>query len=338
MATKKVRPSRSKQTLQDELAEVQSAFMSREELDPTTVREEAKRKSALAGKLSGITSRVVTEKIGELGLTLQSALDTIRLTLVSSVQELEELRELIEATAKELEEVHGKEVVASSIQSLIAEFELKQAEFIDEENRRRKDLEDKIAATLAAEKERKAATEKARQQENEDYEYKLGVQRREAIDAFDQEMRKRTREQQDIERDLKRGWQEREAALKAQEKEVVELKNMVVGFDALVDAEKKKAVAQATGAMSQNHKHEIEILTAKAASDKSLLESKLENLAAQLAAANSTIAALNAKLTAAENRVESIAKSAMERDSGRSALEAQSQTIKTMTEASPTKR
>lgn len=327
MATKK-RPvaARSKDTLQEELDKVRSSLLSREELDPISAAAEAKRKSELAAQLGKVTSKAVTEKLGALSLDTQNVLDSLRTTLISSTQELEELREMISIESERLEELYGKDVVASSVATLIAEYDQKKALFQEEEAGARAALKTSIDEQKKLEAERKAATEKQRKQEQEEYDYNLTKQRREVADEFARQLASLKQQEADRHRELERGWKDREEVLLANENEIVAMREKIAGFDAVLIEEKKKAVDTVTRAMSIEHKHQLQLLetTAKAAQD--LLHSENKSLSEDNARLRMAISELQTKLETANDRVESIAKSAMERDSGQAALAASQRT------------
>ena len=190
MATKKrpyCRPAR-RTPLRDELERVKSSLLNREELDPISAAADAKRKSELAAQMGTVTSKAVTEKLSALSLDTQSTLDALRTTLISSTQELEELREMIAIESERLEELYGKDVVAASIATLVEEYDQKKRDFEDFEAQQQADLAKKIAEQKKFEAERKAAAEKERKQNEEEYEYQLAKSRRENTDAFNQKM------------------------------------------------------------------------------------------------------------------------------------------------------
>ncbi len=329
-AKKSPRTARSKDGLQAELDRVRSALLSREEVDPITAAEEAKRKANLAATLGVVTSKSVTEKLGALSLDAQATLDALRTTLISSTQELEEVREMIVIEAERLEEIFGKDVVATSLAELFASYDNQAKELAAQHGSEIVAFETKLKEQRQAEQDRKAAVDKERKREEEQYAYDLLKTRQAENDARDQKVLEITRSFDDQNRGLEQGWNEREKALQAREHEFIEMQNLVAGFDARLNDEKAKAVAAATGAMSQNHKHAVALAETQANADKALLKSEKDNLAAQLASANAAVNELNVKLAASEARVESIAKSAMERDGGQAALAASQKAMETL--------
>jgi hypothetical protein len=337
-AKKSPRTARSKDGLQAELDRVRSALLSKEEVDPITAAEDAKRKSNLAATLGVVTSKSVTEKLGALSLDAQATLDALRTTLISSTQELEEVREMIVIEAERLEEIYGKDVVAASLADLVAEYDKKATELATQHGAEIVAFETKLKDQRQAEADRKAAVDKERKREEEQYMYDRRKTRQEEDDAREQKVLEITRSFDEQNRELERGWHQREDVLKARENEFVEMQNTVAAFDEKLKNETAKAVAAATGAMSREHKHAVQLLEQQASADKALLRSENKALQQQFDAAQGTISALNIKLADAEKRVETIAKSAMERDSGKAALDAQQKTIETMQPSIPGKR
>jgi hypothetical protein len=338
MATKK-RPTaaRSKDTLADELERVKSSLLNREELDPISAAADAKRKSELAAQMGTVTSKAVTEKLSALSLDTQSTLDALRTTLISSTQELEELREMIAIESERLEELYGKDVVAASIATLVEEYDQKKRDFEEFEAQQQADLARKIAEQKKIEAERKAAVEKERKQNEEEYEYQLAKSRRENTDAFNQKMLEAQRAGEEKARQLVRGWQEREDAIKAKEERVAELEEIVAGLPATMEAEKKKHADSIVRALSSEHGHKVTLLEAQAKAAQDLLRSENKSLAEDNARLRASITELQNKLEAANNRIESIAKSAMERDSGQAALAASQRTAEILQSSPKTK-
>lgn len=333
MATKKrTTAARSKDTLQDELDRVRSSILNREELDPISAAAEAKRKSELAAQLGTVTSKAVTEKLGALSLDAQATLDALRTTLISSTQELEELREMISIESERLEELYGKDVVAASIAMLIEEYEQKKALFQEEELSATAALKANIDAQKKLEAERKAAAEKERKQNEEEYEYQLQKSRRENTDAFNQKMLESQRAGEEKARELVRGWQEREDAIKAQEDHIAELEEIVKGLPATMETEKKKYADGIVRAVTSEHGHKVALLEAQAKAAQDLLRTENKSLAADNERLRLSITDLQNKLETANNRIESIAKSAMERDSGQAALAASQRTAEILRE------
>lgn len=334
MATKKrSTAARSKDTLADELERVKSSLLNREELDPISAAADAKRKSELAAQMGTVTSKAVTEKLSALSLDTQSTLDALRTTLISSTQELEELREMIAIESERLEELYGKDVVAASIATLVEEYEQKKRDFEEYEAAQQAKLAQSIADQKKAEAERKAAVERQRKQDEEEYEYQLAKSRRENTDAFNQKMLEAQRAGEEKARELVRGWQEREDAIKAKEERVAELEEIVAGLPATMETEKKKYADGIVRAVTSEHNHKVALLEAQAKAAQDLLRSENKALTEENARLRASITDLQNKLEAANNRIENIAKSAMERDSGQAALAASQRTAEILRES-----
>jgi len=177
---------------------------------------------------------------------------------------------------------------------------------------------------LAAEAERKKAAELVRKQEAEEYNYKLSQQRAHDVYEMQRDHLIREREFLDklavIEKDLA----DRRTDLVKQEAAYKDAMEKIAGMPAVIEAAKKEAVAAAVGAVHSEHKHAIAILQAESRNEVNLLKATNAALQKQVETQEAAIAALQVSLNNAQNRVESIAKSALDSASGRQALEAAS--------------
>jgi hypothetical protein len=329
MATAK-KPTRSKTQLNQQLNEIKNHIANQDDVDPTTAVAASRRKTEVMESVKGVTVAGVVSSISTLGLESQAALDQLKNMMVASAIRLRELEDAITLTTAELNDLHDKEIVSSSLTDLLVEYDAK-----------KKQLEEEAAAAQAAaaqaqfdnmrkESERKREVEQARKREEEEYAYNRTVFRRQEEDAFSQIMLSKRREFTDYLDKLEKSWKDREVMLSTKESEFDAYKTQVEAFPAVLETEKKKAVESIIRAVTSDHKHAVDMLNAKSASDAALAAAEIKSLKDKLAGSDSLIASLQAKLEAAEKRVESIANSALQSASGRQALEAASSMAATL--------
>jgi hypothetical protein len=332
MTSPKKRPStpRSKAELKEAMDLVKSNLDAQPEVDATTAAQASRRRNEVLEAVKNVTAAAVINRLGVLGLEAQGALDAIKNMMVSSAQELDSLREAVVLTQAELAELHSKEVVAAALADLVKEHEARRIAMEESLRTRNEELNKAFQAQLNAERDRKIAVEQERKREEEAYQYDTMLHRRAEEDAHKQMMISKDREYADKLASFEKSWAEREASLVAHENEIATMRAEITAFPALLESEKKKAVDSTVRAISSEHKHQVELLNAAAASAAALAAAEIKALQQKVKDQDLAISALQNKLESAEKRVESIANSALASASGRQALEAASSMAATL--------
>jgi len=324
------RPTRSKTQLKDAMTELKEQLGSQEAVDPTTAAATERRKEEVRRSIASLAPDTIVAHLGNIGMQAQGALDVIKNLMVSSQKELDTIQEAIEIEKAELEQLHGKEVAAASLADLIAEFDQKTAELEASYNQRSAEFGQRITEQQKTEGDRRQLVEQARKREEDEYLYGRNQRRRADEDAFNQKMLTADREAADKFRELSANWTMRENELRAKESDYKNALIRIDGLPAEVAAEVKKATESQARAMSNEYAHKAAMAEAQAKSDKALADAEIKSLKEKLAAYDILIASQNAKLDAAEKRVESIANNALTSASGRQALEASTQMAATL--------
>jgi hypothetical protein len=274
--------------------DLKSSIASQEAVDPTTAAATERRKEEVRRSIANLAPAAIVANLGNIGMQAQGALDVIKNLMVSSQQELETIQEAIEVEKVELEQLHGKEVVAASLADLISEFDQKTAELEASYNQRSAEFGQRITEQQKAEADRRALVEKDRRREADEYTYTMTLERRAAEDAFNQKVIEADRAAADKHRELAANWTIRENELRAKEGEYKNALLRIDGLPAEIAAEVKKATdAQARAmssdfahktalaearAMSSDFAHKTALAEAQAKSDKALADAQLKSL------------------------------------------------------------
>lgn len=257
-------------------------------------------------KPTDVLSAIATAQV-----SLQKTLSDVASQVNEKIDLLNQVQTAIEIEQARLEELHGIDAAAMTLDEMETQIKQASEQASESENERN-------ARWIQEEADRKVL----RQREQADYDYNLKLNRKKVEDEWQALLEKRQREEAARQEILAKGWKEREESIASQEKEIAELRNQV----AAIPVELKKAVDREVAIASNSIKREYETKILLAQKDTEASQKLSE---ASLNAANQTIARQQSQITelqtqvlAANERAESIARSAVEASSGRQALEA----------------
>lgn len=270
--------------------------------------------------VSGLTAETAVKKVTEAGLTINKTLAGINEQVISLVEELKQLDEAIQLKTEELNGLHGKDVAASAIDVLVAEYDKKKAELEAEMERLQKDIEDtraKAAADLATERE---AAELARKRAEEAYAYDTQQQRKKEQDAFAETLRQQAATERDRKEKLEKEWAAREEALKLREKELEDLRKQVAEFPQVLKKETDTASAIVGNRVKSEWDMKLTLATKDAETAQRVASMEIASLKETTAKQAQAIQTLQAELNEAKRQVQAIAEKALESASGARAL------------------
>lgn len=320
MPPRKTRSTRSKAETASELNQVRNQVEFTPEVSAQTQEQNKARAVEVRALTIGVTPDSALKKLTETNISVNKALANIGETIQNEVAELNNLREAKTIEIQEIEELHGKEVLAASIKDLLEDFDLKKEtmsrDAADEEaehNRRREQREQKW-------KDDDAQRTKQQNQEAYDYNYKISQSRAQATDAFNSEIQNNKRAEAIRQEDLKRSWEQREAELKSKETDFANFKKQVEEFPATLAKEIKAAEGKATGIAENRAKHEITLLQKDFDAAKSLSEARIKSLEQTIEQNNVQMAKQATEISGLNARVQSIAEKALESASGQQTL------------------
>jgi chromosome segregation ATPase len=270
--------------------------------------------------ISGLSAESAVKKVTEAGLTINKTLGGINEQVISLVEELKKLDEAIKLKTEELAALHGKDVAASAIDVLVAEYDKKKAELEAEMERLHKEISEtrtKFAADLAAERE---ASEVARKRAEEEYVYSIQLQRKKEQDAFAEQLRQQGATERDRKEKLEKEWAARDEALKLREKELEELRRQVADFPVVLKKETDAAAAIAGNRVKHDWEMKLTLAQKDAETAQRVASMEIASLKETNARQAQSLQALQNELVEAKRQVQTIAEKALESASGARAL------------------
>ncbi|MFL5356597.1 kinetoplast-associated protein [Archangium sp.] len=270
--------------------------------------------------VSGLTAESAVKKVTEAGLTINKTLAGINEQVMSLVEELKKLDEAIQLKTDELGELHGKDIAASAVDVLVAEYDRKKEELQAEMERLQKEIADtrsKFATDLAAERD---ALEVARKRAEEEYTYDTQLQRKKEQDAFVEQLRQQSATERDRKEKLEKEWATREEALKLREKELEELRKQVADFPSVLKKETDTAAAIAGNRVKSEWELKFTLAQKDAETSQRVSIMEIGSLKETNSKQAQAIQALQTELNEAKRQVQAIAEKALESASGARAL------------------
>jgi hypothetical protein len=316
-----VRATRAKAEVQQEFTGIrQDAEAARESADPKAEEAARLRAAEVRHAVEGNTVEGVVQRVSGLGLEISKALADVSAKLVEEVERLSAVREAVNLERAELERLHKIDVAATALDQMVQDYA-----------REKERLEAEIAEQRAAweeesrdgERERKEQEEnlkKARAREIEEYEYKKNLERKKALDKYEEDQRLQEKKNKERQETLEKSWQQRETALKEQEQELLRLRKEAQDFPETVKTESDKAAVLASKATGQKFEQEILLLKKEADTEKRLASLQVKTLEDTITRQAAQIEALQKQADEAKQQVQDIAVKAIEGASGAKAL------------------
>ena len=337
MATRpRTRTTRTRSELDNELDTVRTTSSSREVLDPKTLEAQRRSDQETRQSAANLTVQKTAQKVTQVGIDIQGAVAKVSEQLMETTQELQTVQRAVILEREELEELHGKDVIASSIDALLAQHAEQEKQLEQTITTKKQQwTEEQIAHQKAVQAQNEEIV-RSRQRENDEYQYTTTQARRDAQDKFEESLRHKDKLSREREELLQKGWTAREEGLKAREKEF----NDALTKASALEIENKKLDGQVSqlGATLRDAKHATAL--EKAAMDQKLALEVQKNVA--LETARSTLAEqvvkLTAQLEAARESVKEIATKSVEGASGRLALSELKDTLASQSANGPTRK
>jgi colicin import membrane protein len=270
--------------------------------------------------VSSLTAESAVKKVTEAGLTINKTLAGINEQVMSLVEELKKLDEAIQLKTDELGELHGKDIAASAVDVLVAEYDRKKEELQAEMERLQKEISDtrsKFATDLAAERD---ALEVARKRAEEEYTYDTQLQRKKEQDAFAEQLRQQAASERDRKEKLEKEWAAREEALKLREQELENLRKQVADFPTVLKKETDTAAAIAGNRVKSEWEMKFTLAQKDAETSQRVSIMEIASLKETNSKQAQAIQALQTELAEAKRQVQTIAEKALESASGARAL------------------
>ena len=316
-----VRAKRAKTEVQEEFAEIRrEAETARESADAKAQEAARLRAEEVRQAVAGTTVEGVVQRISGLGLEISKALSDVSGKLVEEVERLSTVREAVSLERAELERLHKIDVAATALDQLVQDHAREKERLEAEIAAQRAAWEEETGNAERERKEQEDSLKKARAREIEEYEYKKNLERKKNQDKYEEDQRLQEKKNKERQETLEKSWQQREAALKEQEQELLRLRKEAQEFPETVKTESEKAAVLAAKAAEQKFEQEILLLKKEADTEKRLSSLQVKTLEETIARQAAQITALQKQVDEAKQQVQDIAVKAIEGASGAKAL------------------
>lgn len=292
----------------------------KESISAKTLEAAKMREEEIRSNVKNISVDSVTSHIAELGAEVSKTLSGLSEKLLQETQSLADLKEAVALEAKELERLHKIDVLATALDQLLSDYELKKTA-LEEEIAEQREVWQKEEAEHGLEaKEFEDGLKKARTREKEEYEYQKSLERKKEEDAYEEQRRVLERKNKERQEMLEKSWQEREIKLKERETELESLRAQAVQFPDKLKVETAKAVEENAKLAAQRYEQQILILKKDAEAEKRLTDQQIQSLKEKVGQQFESVQNLQAELALAKKQVQDIAEKAIDGASGAKTL------------------
>jgi hypothetical protein len=302
-----------------------------EEIPEAKIAAEKKRQQAVVESASNLDSNNVIRLMADLKIEISNHLDNLAEQLAAKRKNLQEVQEAIQIENRRLSELHDIEIAADTLSLLIRKHEEKTHVFDEELAERRKVFTEEMEKTKSewekkqlehkeTVREQEANVKKDREREQEEYEYELKLSRKRDEDAYKAQqaaLQKSLAEQKAAQEKL---LSEREAAIAAREKELVELRAQVDSFPVKLAEAERLAKEKATAQAKDQARITAEFKAKEYEGVSELFKQRIQTMENTIKEQSERIASLTVELADSNNKVREIAVRAIEGASGAKAL------------------
>jgi chromosome segregation ATPase len=314
------RTTRTRAATKAAVDDVKTRAASAADVDPKTRQANQARREKVKKDVAEMSIEKATQAVAQAKVRITSTLDQLNEEINGKLEELRQINEAIIVAKGEMQQLHDNDVILSDTADLIERHEQKKTELENEIAEMRAAWEKEQEEHEQAIQERDTELDKSRKREVDEYNFKLGVDRRNEQAQFEETRRQRTAAEQQRKEAFDKSIMEREAAMMTVEQEFIQAKEKAAKLDETSD--KLQKAYQEMGSLKRDHKVEIEKLQAQTESQQKLQEQQIAHLNQQIQDRDRQVQALQGELNAARENVKDMAKAAMEAQSGQKALDA----------------
>lgn len=254
--------------------------------------------------------------------------------LTSEAAKLEELRRTVGEELQQLQELHSLEDVAEdTLDNLIQQYEESEKTFTNELTEQRDTVEQELLEQrLAWEKEqelqklavkeRNENQEKARDRDEELYDYDLNLQRDLDIEEYEQRQKRLYQEIEEFRQEQEKQWAEREKSISEREKLSAEVKAKVEAFPKELETNIKNGKDNGRNIGNYQAKIKADLSAKDIEGQKQNYELQIQGMLQTIQNQESRIASLSKQLDSALKQVQDLAVKAIEGSSNLSSFQA----------------
>jgi hypothetical protein len=306
-----------------ELAALEAGMAAAEPEDEKTKAAKRGRKAKVEKDVADVTIDKIASETAKANVAITKSLAAVTEAAQEEVERLQVVREAVLLKAQDLEELHGKDIVACSIDDLVAQHSEKMEVLNKEIEETRAAWEKEDAEHEEARVERNKSLEKSRKQEADDYNYKLKIQRRNEEDQYDQTVRDKVRAQKDKDETLQASWDAKQRDLEEFEKRLGQQHQELDQRDKEIESKIEQAVKSAESKLHAQYGSEKKYSKLENENAVNLLKQQIANQTTQLESNDQTIEALKQEVTSLQTKLSELATRSLEIGSGKDVAAAQ---------------
>ncbi|HHN48323.1 MAG TPA: hypothetical protein ENN08_05240 [Bacteroidales bacterium] len=296
--------------------------------------QERQKQETLVKQAGTMSHEKINKDISGLKTEIATMLDKLNESFVAEFRKFEELQQAIQIEKKNLEDLYQLSATTDSLAAMLtaqkekseqfeqemaakkAEMEaaIKQAKAEFDEEMAEKKLQWKKEQEInqARQKEETETLQKKRTREEEEYQYNLKQVRKKETDLYEEKKQKLEKELVDKKALFEKEYAEREASLKAAEKELQELRAKNVAFPNELEKAVAAAVKANTEKLQAEYKFAADLRAKETEGELRLKDQTIETLRAKIKDIETLNKELAQKTTTAETNVKDIAIKAIE--------------------------
>ncbi len=313
--TKEISTKNTKNQIIDAYNELLEQIKS-EKSDDTKQVSETKEKKEIVKKASENSSENIVKNISVLKILVSSSLEKIEKELESEYKKLSGIQIAIAIESKNLEELYGIKSNADSLSALIMAQKVKQKEFDEEIDEKRKDWEKEKVEKEIQINEQNDLVKKNRKREEEEYNYSLKLNRKKEQDAYEEKASALEKEIEEKKINFEKEISEREQNISIKEAEFAEMKKQIEKYPSNLDKAVKDAEKAVKDNLETQFKYEKELSTKDYETDIKLKNQIITSLESKIKEHEILIKQLTTKADAAGIQVKDIAIKAIEGSAG----------------------
>ncbi|MBD2306274.1 hypothetical protein H6G17_12205 [Chroococcidiopsis sp. FACHB-1243] len=266
----------------------------------------------------------IIDNLGKIQLGVGSAVSELSEQLTTEASKLQEIRCNVATETEQLQTLHSlKKIDDTTLDSLIKSYEDNSKTFSEEFSQRRETLEQGVEIKVKAWnkeqeeskvkiKERNETQAKTRQRETAEYKYNLELQRKLAVEEYEQTQKNIYRELEEFQQTQEKQWTEREKAIAECETQFAEAKSKVEVFPKEKEATLKKAIEEGKGIAHYQAKIKSDLYAKEVEGQKRFYEQRVQSLEQIIQNQEARIQSLAKQLEATSKQVQDLAVKAIE--------------------------
>ena len=266
----------------------------------------------------------IIDNLGKIQLGVGSAISELSEQLTTEATKLQEIRRDLATETQELQTLHDlKKINDDTLDSLIKSYEDNLKTFSEEFSQRKDTLEQEVQTRIKAwykeqeeykstVKERNENQNKTRQRESTEYKYNLELQRKLALEEYEQTQKDIHQELDEFQQLIEKQWTEREKAIAEREKQFTEAKAKLEAFPKEKEAALKRAIEEGKGIAYYQAKIRSDLYAKEVEGQKRFYEQRVQSLEQIIQNQEGRIQNLAKQLEATSRQVQDLAVKAIE--------------------------